>query len=320
MSGKRRSAVWRRISWRNKQIEPQYLIDNQQRHLPRGCKIGFMAVTSATNTRTMIASLLHDMPCAHPVPVLQIDGCSDEKRAVLCAILNSFAYDFSLRVRLTGLHAGWFVVKETPILSSTAGASCRQAIASLAMSLTGLRGLRLSSSLAHSSVTYSERLRSRILIDVLVSALFGLGETDVRHILRDCYTPRLRDRRDIALRTNPRGAWRVDKNMDVELRQTVLTAVAFSDLESRIRDCGGDRGRGIAEFLAQNHGEGWLLPETLHLADYDLGHDERAKRPQPVASRLGPRYYDWQLAQSPAEASAECRVHARNLFGPEDRL
>ena len=57
------------------------------------------------------------------------------------------------------------------------------------------------------------------------------------------------------------------------------------------------------------------LPETLWLADYGLGHDDRAKEHQPVASRLGPRFYDWQLAQSPRESWRECHIHARNLLG-----
>ena len=64
-----------------------------------------------------------------------------------------------------------------------------------------------------------------------------------------------------------------------------------------------------------NDGEGWLLPETLCLSDYGLGHDDRAKEPQPVASRLGPRFFDWQLAQSPEESWRECHLHARNLLG-----
>ena len=34
-----------------------------------------------------------------------------------------------------------------------------------------------------------------------------------------------------------------------------------------------------------------MLPETLRLADYGLGHDERAKDPQPIAGRFGPRFY-----------------------------
>ena len=37
--------------------------------------------------------------------------------------------------------------------------------------------------------------------------------------------------------------------------------------------------------------------------------------PQPVATRLGVRFLDWQLAQSPEEAVCECHLHARNLLG-----
>ena len=38
------------------------------------------------------------------------------------------------------------------------------------------------------------------------------------------------------------------------------------------------------------------------------------KHPQPVASRLGPRFYDWQLVQSADESWRECHLHARNLL------
>lgn len=61
-----------------------------------------------------------------------------------------------------------------------------------------------------------------------------------------------------------------------------------------------------------------MLPETLRLADYGLGHDERSKNPQPVASRLGSRFYDWQLTQNTEESWRECHIHARNLLGERD--
>ena len=56
-----------------------------------------------------------------------------------------------------------------------------------------------------------------------------------------------------------------------------------------------------------------MLPETLCLADYGLGHDDRAQEHQSVASVLGPRFLDWQLAQTPEESWAECERHARAL-------
>jgi len=70
---------------------------------------------------------------------------------------------------------------------------------------------------------------------------------------------------------------------------------------------------GLEAFLEQNDGEGWMLPENLRLADYGLGRDDRAREPQPVASRLGPRFYPWQLEGSVEESWEECRRHAANL-------
>ena len=58
-----------------------------------------------------------------------------------------------------------------------------------------------------------------------------------------------------------------------------------------------------------------MLPETLRLADYGLGHDDRAQQHQPVRECFGPRFYEWQLAQSPEESWRECHLHARNLLG-----
>ena len=39
---------------------------------------------------------------------------------------------------------------------------------------------------------------------------------------------------------------------------------------------GGDSENGIEVFCNQNDGEGWMLPETLCLVDYGLGHDARS--------------------------------------------
>ena len=99
---------------------------------------------------------------------------------------------------------------------------------------------------------------------------------------------------------DPKGFWRVDKDKEPELRHTVLAQVAFQDLKRM----------GLKAFLEQNDGEGWMLPETLRLADYGLGHDDRAKEPQPVAPLLGPRFLPWQLEQSVEESWEECERHA----------
>jgi hypothetical protein len=162
----------------------------------------------------------------------------------------------------------------------------------------------------------SSQLHKKVVLDSLAAAMFGLGFLDLVQIFTDCDLPNVLVTKNSETSVlDPCGFWRVDKDKDPELRHTVLTLIAFHDLEAKIREHGGDRDAGIAAFLAQNHGEGWLLPETLRLADYGLGHDERAQHHQPVASRLGPRFYDWQLTQSAEESWRECHLHARNLLG-----
>ena len=109
-------------------------------------------------------------------------------------------------------------------------------------------------------------------------------------------------------RSNPRGFWRVDRDKEPELRHTVLTLVAFHDLQEKIDAADGDRERGIEAFLAQNDGEGWMLPETLRLADYGLGHDERARQHQPSPAASAPASTTSSLSRAPTSrgANATC--------------
>jgi hypothetical protein len=149
--------------------------------------------------------------------------------------------------------------------------------------------------------TEHERLRLRCILDAAVAKLYGLDADDFTWILRDCDHPveKVTDK-PFSRTLDPKGFWRVDKERQPELRHTVLSLVAFHELEKH----------GLDAFLALNDGEGWMLPETLRLADYGLGHDERARAHQPVAASLGPRFLDWQLAQGVEESWDECAHHA----------
>jgi hypothetical protein len=112
----------------------------------------------------------------------------------------------------------------------------------------------------------------------------------------------------------------IQKAFGASTKTSILNIVMRSsrfDLQEKIAACGGDMEKGVEAFCNQNDGEGWILPETLRLADFSLGHDDRANEHQPVRACFGPRFYDWQLAQTPEESWRECHLHARNLLGPE---
>ncbi|MDR0966387.1 MAG: hypothetical protein LBM75_07805 [Myxococcales bacterium] len=341
VSGKGRSAVWRDIPWEKKVIEPQFLMrqaDYRKRFEPRAFKLVMMNISSATNARSMLTSIVPDYPANHALATLT-PSC-EAFIAPLEATSNSTTFDWSMRLRLGGLNVSWFVLEESP-LPHLARSDCLWPANSLSAIAPALAPLTLQNK--RLAQTPHERLRLRSILDAIVAALYGLSRDDLRWILRDCDHPKERLSDRAFTRTlDPKGFWRVDKDEDPELRHTVLTLVAFDALmehltpnplslkgegakdtsefspsPERERGPGGEVLAAVAAFSALNGGEGWFLPETLRLKDHDLGHDMRAEQSQPVASRLGPRFLDWQLAQTPEESWAECERHARAILGDD---
>ena len=326
VSGKGRAAVWREIPWERKQIEPQFLTSAEDYYErvedPWRPKVAHMNIGSATNARTAIGSFLAGIPCGHSAPVLALGSVS--RTLGVTAVFGSLVSDFVTRSRVTGLHLDYHVLEQNPLLPLADSAVCSGVISHIARALcltTGgfapavveLLGTGPMSATTTTAVTISERVRFRAILDATIAAAFGLTYSDLSRILEQCDLPTARI---TASQLNPKGFWRLDRHLDPELRHTVLTLVAFRDLESRIQ-VSGDLDDGIRAFFAQNGGEGWLLPEALRLADYGWGRDDRARCHQPVASRLGPRFYGWQLAQGAEESLRECHLHARNLLGDD---
>lgn len=320
VSGRGRGAVWREVDFVQKAIEPQFLMglatyesqianDNVNQGQP---KLGFMDVSSATNARTMIAAIIPDAPCGNKVPILRVRDVGTTLG--LCGVLNSFAYDFQLRRRLGGLTLNYFIIEETALPAGVA----RRVVEALFPVVRGLSavgpafapswhalGDRGATAWKRQwAVTPHERMRMRCIVDAAVAHLYGLEPEDLAWVLAECdYALEMTSTDEFTRRLDPKGFWRIDSAQPPELRHTVLTLIAFDDLQHR----------GIDGFLAQNDGDGWMIPETLRLADYGLGHDDRAREHQPVASRLGPRFLPWQLEQGVEESWEECARHAEKI-------
>jgi hypothetical protein len=324
VSGKGRGALWEDIPFDQKRIRPQYLVSAEDyaswNKGLKGHKLAFMSIASATNERSFIGCVLQDRPTNHALGLLQTVGGDLRELLVLAALCSTYAFDFAVRARLGGLNLSYFVLEELPI--PEIDAAPRPVLDHLALHAArltfvhtcfapewfALRSAKLvSPSRAFKgcwAITAHERTRVQAITDAVVADLYGLRPEDLPWILRDCDHPGNSLRSDDFVRSlSQKGFWRVDKETDPELRHTVLTLVAFHELK-RI---------GLDAFLALNDGEGWMLPETLRLADYGLGHDDRAKEAQPVASRLGPRFLPWQLEQTAKASWEECERHAERL-------
>ena len=334
LSGTGLRAKWDYSDLGNLRWNPQYLMATEDTKEDAGAglqtKIGYRRIARATDERSFIAAILPSLPCGDAVFLLHIEtGAMADVAHVAQAIaaLNGLAFDWVIRNRLGGTNLSWHVLAECPLPRATEvfGAGWYSTIAHLVGRLNLFPNLFAPVNATRRDGTPDalhpgERLRLRAMTDAVACAAFGLDAADLRHVLRDCDLPTdaVAPRSSAIESLDPRGFWRVDRDKPPELRHTVLTLVAFHDLQAKIDAVDVDREKGIEAFLSQNDGEGWMLPETLRLADYGLGRDERARQPQPVASRLGPRFYDWQLVQSADESWRECHLHARNLLGEHD--
>jgi len=319
--GAGRAALWRDVPWGEKSIEPQFAIPldvwRRSGKVYPFPKVAYMRISSATNERTAIASYLGAFPAVDSIYSLRPGSRAVEDCLALLGIVNSFVFDHLLRARLGGLNVSEFVMSEMivparEVARRQPGWPCFAA--GLALPSEGFArewealarsfGLEARPWCRRFAITRAERLRLRVILDAVVAKLYGLGMDDLRSILRDCDLPSAALARPSSrLGLDPKGFWREGRREDPELRHSVLTLVAFDALERM----------GLDAFIAQNDGEGYLLPEALCLAEYGLGRDARAKSPQPVAARLGPRFLPWQLEEDPRASWEACRRHAETI-------
>jgi hypothetical protein len=309
--------VWTNLGWEEKVVHSQFLMATNHVSNPiHRSRIGFRDVQNATNQRTTLGVVLPGFPCGNKAPNFDRVDADPVWRSLLVSGFTSFPVDRIMRGRMGQNTLNWFYLEELP-LPTFAKMAEHPEVAVWASQLSHC-GLLFSNDWAalhqrlkfkggwyqNWALTEHERLRLRCAIDAFVAHAFGLTIEQYAWLLADCDHPKTEINRDaFAARLDAKGFWRVDKEKDPELRHTVLAQVAYADLCAQ----------GLDAFLAGPDGDGWQLPETLRLADYGLGHDDRALEPQPVASRLGPRFLDWQLAKDPAESWAECEAHAAQL-------
>ena len=265
VSGKARTAIWREIPFEDKVLEPQYLIPLETYYkrgkVLRGDKIAFMRVSSATNTRSMYAALVGDMPSGHTIAMLQPAAKDVVGTLSLMACLNSFTYDYALRCRLGGLDLTYSVLSETPLalphrLRQTSIAEIVTRL-NLIMPYFASQWMELSTVDPHLTeqnwhklwaITPHERSRLRCILDAIVAELYGLEYDDFAWILND--DP-----------SNPKGFWRVDKEKPKELRHTTLALAAFKRLKEA----------GLEAFCQED----WQFPPEI-----------RAQLPTNCATRL----------------------------------
>lgn len=238
------AAVWMDSPSDHKRLSPRALMasnDAEERVRPGEIRVLFRDIARNTDTRTLISAPLSTFPCGHTISVLRGRIGHHSNALVFSPILNSFCYDFVLRLRSQGTHQSWYIIEETPLPVTTEGSlalqTARLSFIHRRFAPEWLRLKHLYPQLDERewkhwwAVTEADRLRLRVEIDALCADLYGLEPDDFDWIVRD--DP-----------TDPKGFYRVDRDLPFRERLTGLAAAAFRALKNG--DWGvevGDSGR-----------------------------------------------------------------------------
>ncbi len=252
VSGQGNAVVWTDLPFDNKLFRPKALIGEEDSwnggNPHKKPKVLFRDIARNTDTRTMICSVVPEMACGHTISTLRLRGDDLGKLLFISVVMNSLCFDSVLRTRSAGTHQSWFIIEECPIADPVDQIHLPFQVSMNAARLTflhrrfapewlklahlypdtfGFDPLSLSTDHLSTStrgwkhwwaVTEADRLRLRVEIDALCADLYGLDPDDFDWIVRD--DP-----------TDPKGFYRVDRQLPFRERLTGLAAVAFRTLK-----------------------------------------------------------------------------------------
>ena len=236
--GMGRSAEWREVSHDFKSLRPKFCMARDwfidQGDPRRQLKIVFRNIARSTDTRSFIASIIEPLPTAHSLSVLALPNAPTDRVIFVGCVSQSLVFDYVLRTRLSGTNLSLFIIEECPLPQVTASDSRYRCLALAAACLTFIHRpfapewLQLRQRYPELAgrewkhwwaVTETDRLRLRVEIDALCADLYGLTPDDFDWIVRD--DP-----------TDPKGFYRVDRQLPFRERLTGLAAAAFRALKA----------------------------------------------------------------------------------------
>ena len=228
-----RKSDWVGNSTNDMRFVPRFLVsenDFRKRFsTPDRLKLALRDITSSTNERTLVSCLIPNFPSGHTTPVFRLAKPRLNSLLTLSALLSCLSIDYVARASMTGSHMSYFVFSELPIPVRVENWKVldRLAIGTASLSMIHryfapewLKMKRQYPELIgkewkrHWAVTEGDRLRLRVEIDALCADLYGLEPDDFDWIVRDD-------------RTDPKGFYRVDRELPFCERLTGLAAAAF---------------------------------------------------------------------------------------------
>ena len=173
--------------------------------------LAYKDVTSPTNQRTMIAAMLPPAGVVNSAPIM-LTSATARRECCLLANLNSFAYDYVARQKISNVHLNFFIVEQVPTLTpdrydepcpwSTSGGRKNETLEDwiservLKLTCTAEDMLPLAEACDFTSGSFrgeydgklhkwNERERAELMaeLDAAYFHLYGLGRADAAYIL-----------------------------------------------------------------------------------------------------------------------------------------
>jgi hypothetical protein len=338
VTGHAARATWQPLSFAQKDWSPEFVapVTAVKHQWQGGTRLVFRDFARATDERTMIASVIPAWPCGNKVPLLAEEHqvAIANQLSLLC-VLNSFAYDFIVRNRITGMNLNKFIVDETPVpdllnipveLSVIGARLCMVhevfAVAWLEL-LEGCTELHERPWKSHWAVSPADRLELRAMADAIVAHLYGLDEKQFRWILRNCdFSQNKLSEVGFRARLPAKGFWRTGIgssehqwrqawSCEPEFRLPNLALVAFVELARLKRQLGGDIDAAVAAFAPICGDGAWRLPDRLRLSDFNLTQSQHADEDRELGTYLR---REFAIGDPDRPSWQDCRRIAEHLL------
>jgi hypothetical protein len=207
----------------------------------------------------MLASALFMVPCGNSVPVFTSENGMAGALA-LTSCLNSFVFDYALRMRMTGNNVNYFLLQECPLPHAELITSMHEILALAAavnlnhvryaaqwLELTEKNSGRINEegSQEKNGQSYHlfatsklERLHMRSMLDALIADAFKLTYDEYAWILRGCgrTATAMSPDKKYSESAHAKGFWRDGKSVQPSMRLPVLALEAYRTLLEEGRD------------------------------------------------------------------------------------
>ncbi|MFE6066945.1 Eco57I restriction-modification methylase domain-containing protein [Streptomyces sp. NPDC056525] len=151
--------------------------------------LGWRDVTSSTNERTVIVSIIPDSAAANSLPTSIVNEGLTSRVAELLACLSSYVLDYAARLKVGGVHLNFFICNQFPVLAPgdlvEHAEFIRQRVVELTYSATDLEPFARDLGDTGAPFVWDEARRAviRAELDALFFHLYGINRDDVDYIL-----------------------------------------------------------------------------------------------------------------------------------------